>query len=114
MCKRKDKNIANAKLALKHRLYSRPDWELKPELECIAQTGESTCTLYYKDGVPVGCAIREHTSNLIMVFVRKAYRGKGIGSLLVKRVRAKGAWGDSNSPSEGRIFKYNGVSVDGR
>ena len=113
MNKRKQKNIENAKLALKHRLYSRPDWLLKGALECITQTGESTCTLYYKEGVPVGCAIREVTGNLIMVFVRKAYRKQGIGSLLVKRVKTKNSWGDSNSPSNGRIFRYNGISVDG-
>lgn len=40
MNKRKQKNIENAKLALKYRLYSRPDWLLKDKLECIAQTGE--------------------------------------------------------------------------
>lgn len=113
MNKRKQKNADNAKLALKHRLYSNPNWCLKEELECIAQTGESTCTLYCKDGIPIGCAIREVTSNLIMVFVRKAYRKQGIGSLLVKRVRTKESWGDSNSPSKGKIFKHNGISVDG-
>lgn len=113
MNKRKQKNIDNAKLALKHRLYSRPDWQLKSELECIAQTGESTCTLFFKDDKPVGCAIREVTSKLVMVFVRKAYRKQGIGSLLVKRIKVDGCWGASSSPSEGKIFKYNGVSVDG-
>lgn len=113
MNKKQQKNSENAKLALKNRLYSSPEWELKQELENIALTGESTCTLYCKDGKPVGCAVREVTSNLIMVFVRKAYRKQGIGSLLVKRVKTKGCWGSSNSPSKGKIFNFNDISVDG-
>ena len=113
MNKKQKKNAENAKLALKYRLYSNPAWELKRELERIAETGESTCTIYCKDNIPVGCAVREVSSNLVMVFVRKAYRKMGIGSVLVKRVKSKGCWGASNSPSKGKIFKYNGISVDG-
>tara|TARA_R110000744_G_C19371770_1_gene563124 strand:- start:8851 stop:9198 length:348 start_codon:yes stop_codon:yes gene_type:complete len=114
MCKIRDKNRNNANLALKHRLYSRPDWEMRPELEQTVEDGKSTCTLYFKDGVPVGCAIRGWSSNLIMVFVRKSYRKQGIGSKLVNRVKTGNSWGCSDSPSNGKIFQYNGISVDGR
>ena len=108
-----NKNQLNAEIALKNRLYSRPNWMLIDELrDAKADNRNITVSLKYVDDVPVGVVTRDHESGLVMVFVRKAFRKKGIGSQLVKRVgRAKNAWGCKDSPSRGKIFSSNGIDA---
>ena len=108
-----NKNQLNAEIALKHRLYSSPNWMLIDELR-DAKNGDRkiTVSLKYVDDVPVGVVTRDHETGLVMVFVRKSFRKKGIGSQLVKRVaRAKNSWGCKDSPSRGKIFSSNGIDA---
>lgn len=103
-------DIENAKLALKHRLYSQPTYRLIEELRGIGlYEAPGRCILHYEDGVPVGCAIR--VNGQIQVFVRKSKRNRGIGRSLVKRLKVRGCWGSKSSISQGRIFDLNGIKT---
>ena len=96
-------------LARKFRLYSQPDWCLidnlryPEDLKCIA--------LAFVGDTPIGVAIHEDRYPRIQVFVRKALRNNGVGSELVNAVKTEESYGMSDSPSEGRIFEYNGIRV---
>lgn len=106
------RDIENAKIALIHRLYSQPTYLLIEELRSIAAGHKSKCILHYIEGIPVGVCVRNPNGRL-QVFVRKSHRKKGIGSLLVNKLKTKNSHGSPDSISNGKIFKYNGVRVQG-
>lgn len=105
-------NREKAKLALKHRLYSQPTWCMIDDLrECVKYPDDFTIELAFKGDKPVGVAILDKRCKMLQVFTRKAERGHGIGSALVRKVKVEGSWGSAESPSNGRIFEYNGVEA---
>lgn len=106
------KDVENARLALKHRLYSQPTFQLIDLLRDVVRNDSAKVVLHCNDeGVPVGVAVRTKGRQMIQVFVRKACRGQGIGSKLVSQLKTKHSWGSSSSISQGKIFRFNGVTV---
>ena len=106
------KDIENAKLALKHRLYSQPTYQLIEALKETIHTDCSKVVLHYDaHGTPIGCALRLKSTHMIQVFVRKAFRGQGIGRSLVNQLKTKKSWGSKCSISCGRIFECNGIKA---
>lgn len=106
------KDIENAKIALKYRLYSQPTYQLIDALRETIEEDSWKVVLHYDEcGTPVGCAVRNKRTHMIQVFVRKACRGKGIGSILVNQLKTKKSWGSRSSISDGKIFYYNGIRV---
>ena len=84
--------VEGAKLALRHRLFVN-GWELGRYLRKL-KVGDKDELLRvklflvaFREGVPVGCAIVRdgELSRMFVVFVRKAYRRRGIGTRLYKR-----------------------------
>lgn len=106
------KDVENAKIALKHRLYSQPTWSMIDILRSAVEKDSARVILHYDENkIPIGCAVRVHDNHMIHVFVRKKHRGKGIGTMLVNKLKTKKCWGSKDSPSNGRIFKYNGIAT---
>ena len=51
-------------------------------------------------------------NNLLMVFVRKKYRYKGIGRKLVCLMKDKRSYGmEGIAEAEGKIYKLNGIKL---
>jgi predicted acetyltransferase len=84
----------NARLALKHRLYvPKESWGLQSALR-VAELNPCLfyVNLHYEDGVPVGVILIQHKvhaqkhRNVLgaQVFVRSAYRRRGIATGLLK------------------------------
>lgn len=77
------------RLARRHRLFV-PGWVLSEAYRARVEYPEYTIVandrfaLASKDGTPVGAALYEIGPNAVMLFVRKALRGQGIGSRLLK------------------------------
>lgn len=107
--------VDKAKLALKHRLYSQPNWCLIQELRsCVRNDGVGyKISLRYEGDIPVSIALLKTKTRQVQAFTRKCCRGKGHASLAIKEVvgRRKKCWGANNSPSNGKIFEYNGLRV---
>ena len=105
------RDVENALLALKHRLYSNPQYQLIEILRRVALYGEDWKVILHKnlEGIPVGVAVRRKSDHHIQVFVRKACRGQGIGSKLVNKLKTNKSYGSVHSISNGKIFKYNGI-----
>lgn len=96
-------------LARKFRLYSQPGWCLIDELRY--PKGLKCIALAFVGDTPIGVVISKLKCPQMQVFVRKAFRGNGVGSELVNAVKTEKSYGMSNSPSGGRIFEYNGIHV---
>lgn len=75
----------NAAIALKHRLYV-SGWELRKALKAAVDDDCFIVKLFWKDGVPVGVCLYSRYIWQIQCFVRKAERGQGIGTKLVRDV----------------------------
>lgn len=74
-----------ASLALKHRLYV-SGWELSHQLVCARKYPQGyEIKLEYVGEVPVGVCLLDKDDGCISIFVKKAFRRKGIGRKLVKR-----------------------------
>lgn len=93
------KDISNADIALKNRLYVN-GWNLSAMLRKIRSNQvESIVDIFYEQEKPVGVLVIEKTckmkdkhidSYLIQVFVKKNYRRKGIASALINRNKIDG------------------------
>lgn len=85
-----------ASLALKSRLYV-SGWELSHQLKAARDYPEDyEIKLEYVKGVPVGVCLLDKCDGSISMFVKKAFRRKGIGRRLVKRFGdkiKKASWG---------------------
>ncbi|MBX9837675.1 MAG: GNAT family N-acetyltransferase [Silvanigrellaceae bacterium] len=90
-------NKEKAEIAIKNRLFV-AGWLLNEKLHEI-KNGQiaANVNLHYEDNIPVAVAIEiledDYYDYKTMVFVRKSYRNKGIGSNLVKSLNA-----NNNSP----------------
>jgi len=108
--------LTAAKIALKHRLYV-SGWFLGETIRKIVKDNPEWCknykmALYYYNKTPVGVCLRTN-NKLLMVFVRKSYRNKGIGRKLVKCMKTTGCYGCPGiSKSEGKIWYLNGVRIE--
>ena len=104
------KTEEKASLALKHRLYV-SGWELSRDLICARKwPDEYDIKLEYVKGVPVAVALLTKQDGFISLFVRKAYRRKGIGKKLVKRFGSKikkAGWG-----IHGSEYFFEKVSIE--
>lgn len=77
-----------ASVALKNRLYV-SGWNLSSMLKGMRRRKEGTIILAIKDGTPVGVAVRDAYDE-VHCFVRKAQRGTGIGTKLIRRLDTGG------------------------
>lgn len=85
-----NQNQINADIAIRNRLFV-AGFVLHGNL-CDVRDGYTTSTviLHYVNDVPVAVAFYdEDTHYQIQVFVRKAFRRQGIGSMLVKQIMAQ-------------------------
>jgi GNAT superfamily N-acetyltransferase len=85
-------NQEKAAIAIKNRLFV-PGWLLNAKLHEIKDGNLSAnVNLHYENNVPVAVALEILEENYFeyktMVFVRKNYRNKGIGSDLIKSLNA--------------------------
>lgn len=76
-----------ADIALKNKLFV-SGWQLSRTLADVRKWNYcDRIILAYEDNIPVGVAVRNANNNCVQVFVKKAYRLKGIGSKLVKAIQ---------------------------
>lgn len=85
-----------ALLARSHRLYV-PGWALSSiyagYIEFAEETNENDImVLAYINGVPIGAAVYMHIGTEVMVFVRRKWRRRGIGTHLIKLVSEGHNW----------------------
>ena len=83
-------NQFNANVALKNRLYV-SGFLLSGVLRKIRESNPvgTKVAIHYSEGVPVGVAVHvPYEYYQVQVFVRKSFRGKGIGSKLLKELDA--------------------------
>lgn len=123
MTKEWNSNQVNADIALKNRLYV-SGWMLSSHLKAIRDGKiNSIVKLQYEDGKPVGVVTMnrpyegfdpEHFDTKVTnveIFVKKAYRKKGIGRKLIAQLEncpKLGGWGVDGSQ---RFWKKVGVGV---
>ena len=106
-------NVEKAKLALRHRLYAQPHWCLIDSLkECVKTGGKHfDISLSIVDDKPVSIALLDNRDKMVQVFTRVKYRGQGLGSENLNKVKKRDIFGSIRSPSKGRIFVNNGIGV---
>lgn len=122
MIKEELKIVEAAKIARKHRLFV-SGWFLSHELWEISNglkpSHNYKICFYYQNNIPVGICLRKkrqykygHSTYQLMVFVRKAYRHKGIGRSLVNFMKVPNCFGQIGiKDSKGKIWKMNGVEM---
>lgn len=106
--------LEKAELAIKHRLYSNPNWQLLYALRhCVKRKGVGySISLTFVDNIPVSIALLKKPVKLVMAFTRVKHRGKGYASANLNAVKVKGCFGGKRSPSKGKIFQYNEIDVN--
>lgn len=106
------KTEEKASLALKHRLYV-SGWQLSHQLKAARDyPTEYEIKVEYVKGVPVGVCLLDKCDGSISIFVKKAFRRKGIGRKLVKRFGdkiKKASWG-----IHGSEYFFCAVNIDMR
>ena len=101
-----------AEIALKNRLYV-SGWLLGEYLRSIKPERDDLL-LYYVDERPVGVCFRRkyYKNSCLMVFVRKAYRYRGIGRKLVNKMKTNDCYGYiGREKGKGKIWKSNGIKA---
>jgi len=92
--------ITFAKEALSARLYV-PGWDLNPTLHNIIKYGNSMnygVAIVYHNNTPIAIAtVKASWNGILYVFVRKAYRGMGLGKEAANRLLE--AYGGCEEPA---------------
>lgn len=90
-----DNVLKNAQLALSHRLFV-PGWCLNEDFHnALKNPKGKTVYLHKENGIPVGVIHAEENhwgepgKIYVAIFVRKAYRGQGIATKLLQKVKRK-------------------------